>query len=97
MAKTITRLRNAGLQAPVCVGVHGVFAHGAEEALRAAGAARIVTCNTIEHPTNAIDLSSRLTGAVKDLLLELADAGPTWEDDDENHEHSGKARGPAFH
>lgn len=41
---------------PVCVGVHAVFAGNAYEELLHAGAGRVVTCNTIPHFTNRIDL-----------------------------------------
>jgi ribose-phosphate pyrophosphokinase len=41
--------------APVCVAVHGLFAENSDELLAAAGA-RVVTCNTVPHPTNAIDI-----------------------------------------
>lgn len=42
--------------APVCVGVHAVFAPDAMQTLREAGAGTIVTCNTISHETNAVDV-----------------------------------------
>lgn len=58
MIETVQHLRRANLAAPVCVGVHAVFAAGAYDALLASGAARVVTCNTISHASNEIDLSS---------------------------------------
>ena len=45
-----------GLPAPVCIGVHAVFAGDAHEALLAAGAARVITTNTIPGPTAVIDV-----------------------------------------
>jgi ribose-phosphate pyrophosphokinase len=54
--------------AAVCVGVHGVFAGDALEALHDAGVRRIVTANTISHPSNAIDASGPVAGAVRELL-----------------------------
>jgi ribose-phosphate pyrophosphokinase len=56
MIETVGHLVRAGLKAPVCVGVHAVFAGSALPDLRAAGAGRIVTCNTIPHPSNGIDV-----------------------------------------
>ena len=50
---------------PVCVGVHGIFADGAYDGLVAAGAARIVTTNTIPHPSNAIDVVPLLARALR--------------------------------
>jgi len=69
MIGAIGRLRAAGLaQAPVCVGVHALFAADAYAALQAAGAGAIVTCNTVAHASNAIDVTPELAGAVQGLL-----------------------------
>lgn len=67
MAAVVRRLREAGSPPPVCVAVHTVLDDGAD-AVRAAGAARLVTCNTIPHPTNAIDIHPALAAAVRDIL-----------------------------
>ncbi len=61
-------LRQAGWPGAVCVGVHAVFAGNAYQALEEAGAARIVTCNTIPHPSNSIDVSPRISAAVAQRL-----------------------------
>jgi ribose-phosphate pyrophosphokinase len=55
MAAAAQALRAQGFAPPACIGVHAIFAGDALDALRAAGAARIVTANTVQHPTNAID------------------------------------------
>ncbi len=65
MAETLSHLVGQGLDAPVCIGVHAVFAEGALEGLKQAGAARIVTTNTISHPTNEIDISGALAEAMR--------------------------------
>lgn len=65
MIATVGHLRRAGLRAPVCVGVHAVFADGAFEELMASGAARVVTCDTVPHQTNAIDLSALVAEGVR--------------------------------
>jgi ribose-phosphate pyrophosphokinase len=67
MIETIGHLRAAGLKPPVCVGIHGVFAEGAYEALSHAGAAQIVSSNTIAHPSNAIDVTSLIADAVREM------------------------------
>jgi ribose-phosphate pyrophosphokinase len=67
MIETIGHLRAAGAAPPVCLAVHGVFAEGAEAALSAAGAARVVTTNTIPHATNGIDITPLLAAAVRAL------------------------------
>jgi ribose-phosphate pyrophosphokinase len=68
MTETMRRLQDAGLPQAVCVGVHAVFAGGAYEELLAAGAARVVTCDTIPHPTNGIPIMPILVPAVRDSL-----------------------------
>jgi ribose-phosphate pyrophosphokinase len=68
MIAAVGHLVQAGLQAPVCVGVHAIFAGDAYEALQKAGAARIVTCNTIAHASNGIDVDHAIAAEVADLL-----------------------------
>ena len=64
MAAAVRALRAAGWPPPACLAVHAVFADGAHQALRDAGAAAIVSCNTIPHPSNAIDVQGLLRDAV---------------------------------
>lgn len=68
MIETLGHLKRLGLRAPWCIGTHGVFAGKAYEDLLAAGAARVITCNTIPHPSNAIDVSSLLASALEHLI-----------------------------
>ena len=68
MIEPVGHLRRAGLPAPVCIGVHAVFAGNAYEDLLAAGAARVVTCNTIEHPSNAIVVDDVVAEAARAFL-----------------------------
>ena len=70
MATTVRELVAAGLAAPVCIGVHPVFAGDAFAALQAAGAARIVSCNTLAHPTNAIDVTGALAEALQSMRID---------------------------
>lgn len=69
LIETIGHLKRAGLKPPVCVAVHGVFAGDAYNALKAAGAGRIVTTNTIRHESNAIDIAALLAEGVRALSL----------------------------
>jgi ribose-phosphate pyrophosphokinase len=55
---------------PVCQGVHAVFAPDALQVLKDAGAGRIVTCNTLPHETNAIDVTGDIAGAVRQLPIQ---------------------------
>jgi ribose-phosphate pyrophosphokinase len=68
MITAIRQLRKLGLQDAVCVGVHAIFAGDAWPALQAAGPARIVSGNTVEHPTNEIDVHPLMAAAVAELL-----------------------------
>ncbi|MGD9878515.1 MAG: ribose-phosphate pyrophosphokinase [Reyranella sp.] len=72
MAETVRQCTTAGLPPPVCLGVHAVFAGGADELLRSAGAARVVTTNTIAHPSNGIDVSDDVAVATR-TFLDLTD------------------------
>ena len=49
--------------------IHAVFAEDAYETLLAAGAARVVSTDTIPHASNAIPLAPLLAEATADLLL----------------------------
>jgi ribose-phosphate pyrophosphokinase len=68
MIETVGHLRRAGLAAPVCVAVHAIFAQSAFEDLRAAGAADIVSCDTIVHPSNRIALATAIGAGVREML-----------------------------
>jgi ribose-phosphate pyrophosphokinase len=65
MIETIGHLKREGMQPPVCVAVHGIFAGSAFSDLVAAGAGRVVTTNTIPHATNAIDITELLAQGVR--------------------------------
>lgn len=67
MAVAVRQVRSAFGAAPVCVGVHAVFAPDALQVLQQAGAERIVTCNTLPHETNAIDVLADVAEAVHAL------------------------------
>lgn len=56
MIETVGLLKNAGMKAAVCIGVHAVFAGNAYEDLIRSGVSKVVTCNTILHESNAIDI-----------------------------------------
>ena len=78
MIAAIRHLREQGAKEPICVAVHAVFAGVAERAITAAGASRIVTANTIQHSSNAIDLVPLLADAIQNPsgVRRLGDRGP---------------------
>jgi ribose-phosphate pyrophosphokinase len=65
MAEAARLLSSAGFAAPVCTAVHAVFSDGAEHALAAAGIETVVTCDTIAHGTNAIEVAPLLVDALQ--------------------------------
>lgn len=69
MAEAVRRVNGGGGRRPVCIAIHPVFADGAEEDLREAGAARVVSCNTIAHATNAIDVTPLIADACREIFL----------------------------
>jgi ribose-phosphate pyrophosphokinase len=68
MIETVGHLVTIATREPVCVGVHAVFSDRAHDDLLAAGAARIVTCDTIAHPSNRIAIGALLADGVRRLL-----------------------------
>ncbi|AMO24767.1 ribose-phosphate pyrophosphokinase [Ramlibacter solisilvae] len=56
---------DAGLGAPVCIGVHALFDAAALERMRAAGIARVLTCDTVPHASNAIAVGPALAQAAR--------------------------------
>ena len=48
MIETIRHLNNFGMKAPVCIGVHAVFAGNAYQDILLENVERIVTCNTMK-------------------------------------------------
>ncbi|MDK2777722.1 MAG: ribose-phosphate diphosphokinase [Pseudomonadota bacterium] len=74
MLRTAEELVSQGLNKPLCIGVHAVFAEGSDDVapaydeMRAGPVAGIVTCNCIPHETNAIDISPLLLPALTDIL-----------------------------
>lgn len=68
MIETLQQWTSAGLSPPVCLAVHGVFAPEAHEALKQAGAAQVVTTNSIPHASNQIDISAALVEPVRRLM-----------------------------
>jgi len=60
-------LMRIGMASPVCIGVHAIFAGSALQELSSLPGIKIVSCNTIKHSTNDIDVSDRFIEALKNL------------------------------
>jgi ribose-phosphate pyrophosphokinase len=70
MIKAAENIVSLNGKAPICVGIHGVFSEGALDEMHAANIAQVLTCNTIEHSTNAIDITPLLVAAIIDIKHE---------------------------
>lgn len=68
MARLVELLASAGLGAPVCCAIHALFSDGAEDLLKSAGAAQIISCDTIPHATNRIPVGPLLAAAADDMI-----------------------------
>lgn len=67
MLESVKQLINCGFKNPICIGVHALFNAKIEHELLAAGAKQVITCNTIKHLTNQIDISNILAKGIIDL------------------------------
>lgn len=68
MIETIRHLRSLETKQPVCIAVHPIFSGITTQTLIEAGAQQVVSCNTIPHDTNQLDLSQSLVRALKDFI-----------------------------
>lgn len=69
MIETILHLKKMKTKPPICIGVHGIFAGNAYQDLLQAGAAKVFTCNSIEHESNAIDVSQEFIDWINKNML----------------------------
>lgn len=65
LAAAARALRRAGVARVDVVVVHAIFAPGALARIRAAGVRRVVSCDSIPHPTNAISIAPLLAAALR--------------------------------
>lgn len=69
MIETVNHLKEAKMNPPICIGVHAIFAGDAYSELQKSKVTDIVTCNTISHVSNKIDMGAFLADATKNMLL----------------------------
>jgi ribose-phosphate pyrophosphokinase len=70
LVAALEHLGRLSLPPAVCVVIHPIFAGDAWECLRRAGAGRIVSTDSISHPSNAISLAEPIAAAVAVHLAE---------------------------
>lgn len=64
MIETVKHLKNLKMKPPICIGVHAVFSGNAYSDLLNSGVEKVVTCSTIKHPSNMIDVSNLIINAL---------------------------------
>lgn len=64
MIRAMEHLTAAGMRSPICVIIHAVFAGSAYEDILAAGAAHVITTDSIPHHSNAISLADPLAASI---------------------------------
>jgi ribose-phosphate pyrophosphokinase len=65
MLEAVRLVRATGGAAPVCIAIHAVFADAVHDELLRAGAAAVVSCDTLTHPTNRISIAAELAAAIQ--------------------------------
>ena len=68
MLQAIQHLKEQGFPPPICIAIHPIFAENSYEKLWEAGIEDVVTCNSIPHPSNQIDLAPILAPCLKKVL-----------------------------
>lgn len=68
MIATLSHLKQLQSNPPICIGIHALFSNSAYDDLLKAGASKIITCNTVVHPSNDIDISPLIENALSPLL-----------------------------
>lgn len=66
MIETIKHIKQSLPHLPICIGIHAIFAGNAYAELLQTGS-KIVTCNTIKHPSNQINLNSLIAKSIKKI------------------------------
>lgn len=64
----VNELRIRGIVNIGCATVHGIFAEESDSMLVLCGLSELVSCNTVPHSSNIIDVSELVADAVKDCL-----------------------------
>ena len=60
MIEAVHHIKTLGMR-PICIGIHAIFAGNAYQKLMNSNPLDIITCNTVKHFTNKIDVSGLIT------------------------------------
>jgi len=69
MLQALEQLKSFTDAPPICIAIHPIFAENSYQKLQKAGMQNIVSCNSIPHPSNQIDLTPLLVDALKQLYI----------------------------
>ncbi len=64
----VNELKSKGIQHIGCITVHGLFADEADSMLVMCGLKELISCNTVPHTSNVIDVSEGVADAVKSCI-----------------------------
>jgi ribose-phosphate pyrophosphokinase len=67
MMAVLQHLQVAKSKPAVCIGIHAIFAGDTYDRLIHAGAAHVITCNSIAHASNAIDLTDSIVEGIASI------------------------------
>jgi len=68
MTAAMKRIKDAGLAPPVCIAIHPLFSLDTYTGLHAGPVDRIVSCNTVCHTTNRINLCQPIALAIGEMM-----------------------------
>ncbi|OJW53321.1 MAG: hypothetical protein BGO67_01050 [Alphaproteobacteria bacterium 41-28] len=69
MLQAVEQLKSFTDTPPICIAIHPIFAGNSYQELQKADVQNIVSCNSIPHPSNQIDLTPILVAALKQLYI----------------------------
>ena len=65
MIETVKHLNTAKMKPAICIAVHGIFVDNAYQNLLDVGVEKVITCNTIQHVSNDIDVTELIAEKIK--------------------------------
>jgi len=71
LMETVRVLKGRGLSDPICIVVHALFRSDGFQQLSGAGPAAIISTNSVEHSSNAIDVGEPLAAGILEALNTL--------------------------
>src|SRR5690606_16895142 len=75
MIKILHLLKDKGMKECVCLCIHAIFSQDSYQHLIKAGASKIVSCNSIEHESNEIDIHQQVLNSFVQLIAEQSKLG----------------------